>query len=57
MFLETPMDKSRNESANPARSERRVWTKPTLRVHGDLATLTRAKTPNGFDSGLGNTVS
>ncbi|MCB9675400.1 MAG: hypothetical protein H6737_09815 [Alphaproteobacteria bacterium] len=51
------MDKSRNESANPARSERRVWTKPTLRVHGDLATLTRAKTPNGFDSGLGNTVS
>ena len=36
---------------------RRVWIKPSLRVHGDLATLTRAKNPNGLDSGLGTQIS
>ena len=33
------------------------WKKPVLVVHGDLATLTRAKNPNGVDSGLGTEVS
>ncbi|MEZ4320185.1 MAG: hypothetical protein R3F61_22090 [Myxococcota bacterium] len=32
---------------------RLAWAKPKLQVHGDLATLTRAKSPGGVDSGLG----
>ena len=37
--------------------QKRAWRKPIVRVHGDLATLTRAKNPNGVDSGLGTEVS
>ena len=51
------MDKKRTAPTQAAANERRVWSKPTLRVHGNLAALTRAKNPNGVDSGLGTEVS
>lgn len=40
-----------------ASPKRKTWQKPVLKVHGDLAALTRAKDPNGTDSGLGQIVS
>ncbi len=38
-------------------TQKRVWRKPIVRVHGDLTTLTRAKEAGGQDSGLGTQVS
>jgi hypothetical protein len=37
--------------------QRKAWQKPVVKVHGDLGVLTRAKNPNGTDSGLGQIVS
>lgn len=37
--------------------ERKAWRKPVVKVHGDLAALTRAKNPVPGDSGLGQAVS
>jgi hypothetical protein len=53
--MATPSAASSEHTARPA--DKRPWRKPVIRVHGDLATLTRAKNPNGVDSGLGTEVS
>ena len=46
------MNKQRQNEA-----PRKTWKKPVLKVHGELAALTRAKQPGGTDSGLGLIVS
>lgn len=56
-FLENRMQTPRNNAQHPRSTPRREWTKPTLRVHGDLATLTRAKSPTPADSAFGTQVS
>ena len=41
------------DAARTPSAPRKTWTKPAVRVHGDLAELTRAKDLGGTDSGLG----